>query len=66
MALAEGIRIHQYVDDWLMRAKLKQQCQENTYRLIHLVESLCWIINLEKSDLVPTQEIEFLGYKFDL
>ena len=66
MALAEGIRIHQYIDDWLMRAKPKQQCQENTHRLIHLVESLGWIINFQKSDLVPTQEIEFLGYKFDL
>ena len=39
MALAEGIRIHQYLD-WLMRAKTKQQCQENTDRLIHLVHSL--------------------------
>ena len=66
MALAEGIRIHQYIDDWLMRAKTKQQCQENTHRLIHLVQSLGWIINFEKSDLIPTQEIEFLGYKFDL
>ena len=66
MALAEGIRIHQCIDDWLMRAKTKQQCQENTHRLIHLVQSLGWIINFEKSDLIPTQEIEFWGYKFDL
>ena len=36
MALAEGIRIHQYIDDWQMRAKTKQQCQANTHRLIHL------------------------------
>ena len=66
MAFAEGIRIHQYIDDWLMRAKTKVQCQENTHRLIRLVQSLGWIINFEKSDLIPTQEIEFLGYKFDL
>ena len=66
MDLAEGIRIHQYIGDWLMRAKTKHQCQENTHRLIHLVQSLGWIINFEKSDLIPTQEIEFLGYKFDL
>ena len=62
----QGIRIDQYIDDWVMRAKTKQQCQENTHRLIHLVQSLGWIINFEKSDLIPTQEIEFLGYKFDL
>ena len=40
ITLAEGIRIHQYIDDWLMRSKTKQQCQENTHRLIHLVQSL--------------------------
>ena len=45
MALAEGIRIHQYIDNWLMRAQTQQQCQENTHRLIHLVQSLGWIIN---------------------
>ena len=66
MALAQGIRIHQYIDDWLMRAKTKQECQENTHRLIHLVQSLGWIINFEKSDLIPTQKIDFLGYKFEL
>ena len=66
MALAEGIRIHQYTDDWLMRAKSKQQWQENTHRLIYLVESLDWIINFQKLDLIPTQEIEFWGYKFKL
>ena len=66
MAVAEGIRIHKYIDDWLMRAKTEQQCQVNTHRLIHLVQSLYWIINFEKSDLIPTQEIKFLSYKFDL
>ena len=66
MELAEGIRIHQYIDDWLMRAKTKQRCQENTQRLIHLVQSLGWIINFKNSDLIPAQEIKFLGYKFDL
>ena len=35
-------------------------------QVIHFVQSLGWIINFEKSDLIPTQEIEFLGYKFDL
>ena len=30
------------------------------------MESLGWIINFQKSDLVPTQEIKLLGYKFDL
>ena len=45
MDLAEGISIRQYMDGWLMRTNLKQQCQENTYWLVHLVETLGWITN---------------------
>ena len=60
MALTEGISIHQYIDGWLMRTNSKQQCQENTYWLGHLVESLGWITNFQKSDLFPTPVIEFL------
>ena len=62
-------RRHQYspVYRWLANeTKSKQQCQENTHRLVHLVKSLGWIINFEKSDLILTQEIEFLAYKFNL
>ena len=45
VAGAEGISIRQYIDGWLMRTNLKQQCQENTYWLGHLVENLGWITN---------------------
>ena len=65
MALAEGISIHQYIDGWLMRMNSKQQCQENTYWLVHLDESLGLITNFLKSDLFQTPVIEFIGY-FDL
>ena len=35
--------------------------------MIHLVQIILgWIINFDKSDLIPTQEIEFLGYEFNL
>ena len=34
VALAESSRIHQYIDDWLIRADLKQQCQVNTHSLV--------------------------------
>ena len=49
-----------------MKAKSKQYCQENTDRLLHLVDSLGWIINYHKSDLVPTHEIKFSGYKLNI
>ena len=30
------------------------------------VEEPGWVINLQKSELVATQHLEFLGYRFDL
>ena len=45
MALTEGISIRQFIDSWLIRTNSKQQCQENTHWLVHLVESLGWITN---------------------
>ena len=31
-----------------------------------LVQELGWLINFQKSELVPTQNLDFLGYHFDL
>ena len=31
-----------------------------------LVQELRWLINFQKSELVPTQKLDFLGYHFDL
>ena len=62
MALSRGIRLHQYLDDWLIRA----QSQVNTQILVDLTPSLGWIINQEKSELKPTQVFSFLGYEYHL
>ena len=35
-------------------------------KLVNLVEKLGWIVNLKKSELSPTQDLEFLGYRFNL
>ena len=31
-----------------------------------LVQELRWFINFQKAELVPTQNLDFLGYHFDL
>ena len=62
---SRGIRIHQYLDDWLLRANSRQQCLVQK-ELIRVVQSLGFVINFEKSELEPTQKIDFLGYQFDL
>ena len=66
IALLQGVRIHQYLDDWLVRAKDPDSCARDVQKLINLVEKLGWIVNLKKSELKPTQNLEFLGYRFNL
>ena len=66
LAQTRGIRIHQYLDDWLLRAPCPETCQRNTQTLLALCRELGWVVNLEKSELVPQQVFNFVGYRFDL
>ena len=53
MAIRKGITIHQYLDDWLMRAGSYQVCLRHTQELVQVCRRLGWIVNLEKSELEP-------------
>ena len=66
MASHKGIRIHQYLDDWLVRATSHQACLQHTQSLVKICRKLGWLVNLEKSELVPKQIFDFVGYRFDL
>ena len=66
MALQRGIRIHQYIDDWLVRASSSNTCLQHTQTLVTLSQDLSWLVNREKSELVPKQVFNFVGYQFDL
>ena len=55
MALTRGLRLHQYLDDWLIRSQSQEEAQ-----------SLGWMINQEKSELKPTQVFLFMGYEYHL
>ena len=55
MALSRGLRIHQYLDDWLIRSQSQEEAQVNTQAVVDLTQSLGWIINQEKLELKPTQ-----------
>ena len=56
MAIHKGIRIHQYLVDWLVRGE--SWCK--------ICQELGWLVNLEKLELEPKQIFDFVGYKFDL
>ena len=66
MAQARGIRIHQYLDDWLLRAPSQEICLQHTRTLLDLCQGLGWLVNMQKSGLVPQQVFNFVGYRFDL
>ena len=66
MALQKGIRIHQYLDDWLVRVSTHHTCLQHTQTLVTLCQELGCLVNKEKSELVPKQVFNFVGYQFDL
>ena len=65
MAIHKGIRIHQYLDDWLVRASSHQVCLQHTQDLVRMCQDLGWLLNLEKSELEPKQVFDFVGYQFN-
>ena len=62
MAIQKGIRIHQYLDDWLVRAT----SHLHTQLLVKMCLDLGWMVNTDKSELEPKQIFNFVGYQFDL
>ena len=66
MAIHKGIRIHQYLDDWFVRARSDQACLQHTQELVQMCQNLGWLVNLEKSELDPKQVFDFVGCQFDL
>ena len=66
LAMRQGIKIHQYLDDWLVRARSLQVCRQQTQSLVTLCKDLGWLVNQEKSELEPKQIFNFVGYQFDL
>ena len=66
LAQNQGICIHQYLDDWLVRGQSYQTCLTQTQKLITLCQDLGWVVNLEKSELDPKQVFDFVGCQYDL
>ena len=66
VAMHKGIRIHQYLDDWLVRARSHHVCLQHTKDLVRMCQDLGWLVNLEKSELESKQVFDFVGYQFDI
>ena len=64
MAMHKSIRIHQCLDDWLVRARYHQICLQHTQELVEICQKLGWMVNFEKSEQDPKQIFDFVGYQF--
>ena len=57
--LTEGYKNHQYLDDWLVRAKSHRACLRDTQTLVVLCRKLGWVVNTEKSELERKQTFDY-------
>ena len=64
LAAVQGITMHMYIDDWLIRAQSPVIVQSQCEWFLHLCARLGLRVNFLKSDLVPAQEFTFIGYRF--
>ena len=48
MAIHKDIKIHQYLDDWLVRARSHQVCLHHTQDLVKICQELGWLVNFWK------------------
>ncbi len=60
-----GIKIHFYLDDWLIHHQDQVVLSQHLKFVISLASHLSWLSNLKKSDLVPSQQFVYLGLDFD-
>lgn len=60
----KAITVIPYLDDLLIVAKSYQRLLEDLQAVQDFLQSLGWLINKEKSSLIPAQKVTYLGYDF--
>lgn len=56
-----GLRVTVFVDDFLLAASVAE-ISDFSDQLVHTLQDLGFVINFEKSCLVPSQSIDYIGY----
>ena len=57
-----GLRLIIYIHDILVMAETESLLKDHVTAVVYLLENLGFVINHPKSELDPSQEIEFLGF----
>ena len=62
----QGVDMHQYLDDWLLKNQSKSLVERQRDLTLFWVSKLGFLVNEGKSQLIPTQFPAFLGSTLDL
>lgn len=62
----KGVRVVVYPDDFLLAHQNPVILSEQTVLEVHLLSSLGWSVNIQKSQLSPCQSIDYLGITWNM
>jgi len=57
-----GLRVNCYTDDILILGRSREECQQAVETTLETLKMFGWQVNKEKSQLIPTQELDYLGF----
>ena len=60
-----GIRMRRYLDDWLVQSSSRESLLQDLQVVLDLCRELGIVINPEKSNLEPSQVVQYLGVVID-
>ena len=60
-----GVRLRRYLDNWLIQASSREQVLLALETVLQLCGTLGIVVNWEKSQLIPTQRMVYLGVVLD-
>ena len=60
-----GIRMRRYLDDWLVQSASRESLLSDLQTVLQLCHQLGIVVNPQKSNLVPSQVVQYLGVVID-
>jgi hypothetical protein len=61
---ALGLKLHFYLDDWLLTCQCRVTLRRQLTLLLWRVRQAGWVVNEDKSELDPSQDFVFVGVRF--